>query len=275
MKEYELYMKSHCEYPDYEDTCWAKSRKNALQIFAKRINRPTNEDFWCWKDLDEYVKEIKQKGGKMNILKRIIRVVAISTLAYLILGGLLGVFACEGNGCRIDGVVMDSNDGESGDIFTYDCNKGNIDVGKWVNPTEVPELKGEKGDKGDRGLRGFIGKSGADGEDGATGDKGDTGATGKKGNKGDRGLRGLQGERGKGLDDRYELMVEGRVLDTKRTTWSIYAGRDINNDVNIYGVKVTVKFGKSYEERELEKIKEEIRKIKSVQVANYINNISE
>jgi hypothetical protein len=274
MKEYELYIKSHCEHPDYEDSCWAKSRKNALKIFAKKINRLTNEDFWSWEDLDEYVMEIK-KGGNMAILKRVLRVVIISALAYLILGFLMSAFACEGNDCRTDGNVMDSNRGSEGTILMYDCRNGNTDVGKWVDPTEVPELKGEKGDKGDKGEIGLQGIAGQDGINGENGTKGDTGDTGATGEKGEQGIQGLQGERGKGLDDRYELMVEGRILDTKRTTWSVYAGRDINNDVNIFGAKVTIKLGSSYEEREIKKIKAEIRKIKNVQVSNYINNISE
>lgn len=39
MKIYEIYIKSHCEAPDYEDWCEAKSKKEATNIFLKKMGR--------------------------------------------------------------------------------------------------------------------------------------------------------------------------------------------------------------------------------------------
>lgn len=124
----------------------------------------------------------------------------------------------------------------------------------------LDELKGEKGDtgaKGEQGIQGVDGQNGEKGDTGATGAKGDNGQNGAKGDtgvKGDTGAQGLQGAQGKGLKDRYEGIVELRVVDTKNTTWSVYGGYDFNNDVNIVGGKVVVKIGKSYVEKEMEKL---------------------
>ena len=37
-QEYYLYIKSHCEAPDYEDNCMAISKLQAANIFARRMN---------------------------------------------------------------------------------------------------------------------------------------------------------------------------------------------------------------------------------------------
>lgn len=110
---------------------------------------------------------------------------------------------------------------------------------------------GLNGQDGSIGPQGEAGKEGQAGTDGKAGDKGDTGS---KGDTGEKGQQGIQGPQGKGLEDRVELIGEIRVLDTKRTTWSVYAGRDVNNGVGIYGAKVTVKLGRSYEERRLDEL---------------------
>ena len=36
--KYYIYIKSHCESPDYEDECEVKTRKEAIKMFTKRIN---------------------------------------------------------------------------------------------------------------------------------------------------------------------------------------------------------------------------------------------
>jgi len=133
----------------------------------------------------------------------------------------------------------------------------------------VDELKGVDGKDGKDGLNGTNGTTGingADGKDGQAGEKGETGDAGVKGDKGDegkegkKGEQGIQGPQGKGLEDRYEVIGEVRVLDTKKTTTSIYAGRDINNDNNIFGVKFTYKLGRSYYERKIDEIEARLNK---------------
>jgi len=183
-------------------------------------------------------------------------------------------WACVGNDCEFDSNVQDTNDGgNKGYIFTYCGEKGNNSLGTWVNPKDVPELKGAKGDKGDRGatgatgsqgvagqdgLNGVDGENGSDGQNGEQGETGSTGETGAEGKEGSKGDVGLTGQQGKGLEDRQEGILEIRVLDTKNTTWSIYNGYDFNNQINITGVKVTIKFGTSYEEREITKLQQRI-----------------
>jgi len=219
-------------------------------------------------------------------------------LTVLVLVLMVGVsYACTGNDCDFDSNVQDTNDGNRGYIFTYCGEKGNNSLGTWVDPSFLKGEKGDKGDTGatglagrdgldgingidgEDGLNGTNGINGVDGKGGAKGDtgsqgeqgiqgvKGDvglTGATGEKGNtgdtgsKGDEGKEGKKGEQGKGLEDRYEVIGEIRVLDTRKTTTSIYAGRDINNDVNIVGIKFTYKLGQSYYEKKINELESKI-----------------
>jgi hypothetical protein len=102
------------------------------------------------------------------------------------------------------------------------------------------------------------GKDGTNGLNGKDGVKGDTGLKGDVGDKGEKGIQGTQGKQGKGLEDRYEVIGEVRLFDTRKTAWSIYAGRDFNNDNNIFGAKVTIKLGKSYEEKRLDELEAKI-----------------
>lgn len=85
------------------------------------------------------------------------------------------------------GTVKDNNNGNKGDILinTGELNGKQNDIGTWVNPKDVPELKGEKGDKGDTGLQGV---------------KGDTGEQGVAGTDGKDGLNGIDGQDGKDVD---------------------------------------------------------------------------
>jgi hypothetical protein len=197
------------------------------------------------------------------------------------------------------GSVLDDNDGKEGQILVNTGHdNGNSDIGTWV---DSDFLKGEKGDKGDTGEQGIQGEKGDRGEQGIQGEKGETGQDGKngvdgqdgingengvdgkdgekgdKGDKGNKGDRGYKGETGKGLEDRYELMIEARILDTKRTTWSIYGGHDFNNDINIVGAKCTIKFGKSYEEKRLDELEEKLKVMtennnENIEVVPYGNN---
>ena len=66
------------------------------------------------------------------------------------------------------------------------------------------------------------------------------------------------------------MIGEVRVLDTRKTTWSIFAGRDVNNDTNIYGAKFTYKLGRSYEERRLDELE---RKLNTLQESESLRTI--
>ena len=196
-------------------------------------------------------------------------------IIFLFVAGSLGnVFACVGDKCITDSNVQDSNDGNKGYIFVYNCEKGNDSVGEWVDPTTITTLKGDKGDTGEQGIQGiqgFTGDKGDTGEQGIqgligeqgiqglignignTGEQGIQGVQGKTGVKGDKGDKGDRGLRGKGLRNQQKAGIELRVFDTKRTTFSVYMNNDFNNKVTETGVKLTIKLGTSYEEREIAK----------------------
>jgi len=42
--KYLIYIKSHCEAPDYEDEVEAKSKKEAVKYFLTKLNR--GDDYW-------------------------------------------------------------------------------------------------------------------------------------------------------------------------------------------------------------------------------------
>ena len=60
VKYFEIYIKSHCEAPDYEDWCKAESKEEASRIFAYKLNRLFNYDEFCGeKDLLDNIREFK------------------------------------------------------------------------------------------------------------------------------------------------------------------------------------------------------------------------
>jgi hypothetical protein len=291
---------------------------------------------------------------------RKITIMILLVLSFVLVGKL---YACTGDDCKATGNVMTSNDGNKGNIFVYDCKQGQTNVGEWVDPKDVPELKGEKGDKGDTGAKGDKGnagtngtngidgkdgKDGINGQDGAKGEKGDTGEAGKdgqngidgkngengkdglngekgdkgdngvdgkngdkgdtgdKGDKGDQGDKGLgeKGDNGKdgldglngkdvdpklvkelqekdtqtnnridGLDKRVsaleatQYVIEGvvRVYDSKRLTIAPFVRQNLNrNKIDTVGLRFTIKLGKSYEEKVLEKQEARLQKLEAI-----------
>lgn len=54
--KYELLLKSHCDYPDYQDECEAASKIDAAKIFAK--SNSLRE--YRWQDLLPYTNLIKE-----------------------------------------------------------------------------------------------------------------------------------------------------------------------------------------------------------------------
>ena len=43
MKTYYLYIKSHCEYPDFEGEVEAGNKKEAIKMFLKNLNQGTGD----------------------------------------------------------------------------------------------------------------------------------------------------------------------------------------------------------------------------------------
>lgn len=186
----------------------------------------------------------------------------------LLIGLIIICFLRIGEVYACYGWVRDNNNGKKGDILIHSGKMEGCkdDVGTWVNPKDVPELKGEKGDPGLQGIQGLKGEKGDAGSKGDTGDKGDKGETGEQGPKGEQGLQGIQGPRGEGLKDRHELQLELRLLETKRTITSLYYIKDFNNKINTIGAKMTIKLGKSYTDRKLRELEEKLSQLQEEQI---------
>lgn len=56
MRIYQIYIKSHTDAPDYEDSCSAEDLKEASRIFAERIARNSDED-WGAGELEQFIEE--------------------------------------------------------------------------------------------------------------------------------------------------------------------------------------------------------------------------
>jgi hypothetical protein len=57
MKKYELLIKSHCAFPDYQDECEAYSLNNAAKVFMER----NKMNLWGWEKemLLSYICEVE------------------------------------------------------------------------------------------------------------------------------------------------------------------------------------------------------------------------
>ena len=207
-------------------------------------------------------------------------------LTLLIVMSLFCVYAFAGQN-----TVKDDNDGNAGYIFVATgTQQGNSNVGHWTNPTELPELKG---DKGDAGINGTDGTNGTNGTDGTTpvkgvdyidGINGTDGVTPVKGKDYFDGLNGTDGINGKDVDpttvdnlkstdsqlsnridslnsrlnrlERTQFVAEFefRVFDSKRLTISPFIRQNFTRSkLDTVGVRFTIKLGKSYEEKLIEK----------------------
>jgi hypothetical protein len=120
----------------------------------------------------------------------------LTVVAVLSLFIASNVYACVGNDCDLDSNVQDTNDGNKGYIFVYDCEKGNNSLGKWVDPKDVPELKGENGERGETGATGATGQAGRDGVDGLNGTNGSDGKDGQTGYTPIKGIDYVDGKDG-------------------------------------------------------------------------------
>ena len=138
------------------------------------------------------------------------------------------------------GSVLDNNNGNKGQVLINSGkDNGNSDVGTW---TDSDFLKGDKGDQGEKGDIGTAGQDGTSGKDGTNGEDG---------GKGDKGEQGIEG---KGLKHPLELQYEAVIKSWKKVDLSVYYIRDFNNETDTLGVKVKHYWGKSWSERELERV---------------------
>lgn len=189
----------------------------------------------------------------------------------------------DGNGVDTDHVYLDDIIGKDG----VDGRDGKNGKNGYNGKDGKDGKDGIKGDKGDRGRRGAKGDKGNDGKDGKKGDTGRKGANGNDGVDGVDGQDGIDGDKGdkgdRGKDHdpkvieelnkrvnelnqpKYYLVPQVRLIDTKKWEVKPYAKFDVQDNFKFKeaGAKVTFKFGKSYEEKMIEKLQETVNKIEA------------
>jgi hypothetical protein len=222
---------------------------------------------------------------KENTVKKTIWFSVILTVLLLLMVSVS--FACVGAACKKESNIGDINDGQPGNILTYYCEKGAESLGKWTDPKDIPELKGEDGKDGYTPIKGVDYFDGLNGKDGI-GKDGTNGVDGKTPVKNVDyfdGLNGINGTNGKDVDPKlvnslteknneqdnrlnnvekrisqlektqYKFQTELRIIDTKRLTVSSYVSQNYTRSgmVDEAGIRVVIKVGKSYEETMIEK----------------------
>jgi hypothetical protein len=186
--------------------------------------------------------------------------------------------------------VKSTNENEAGYILVgTGLHQGSSEIGEWVKAGSIEELKGAKGDKGDQGIQGIQGEKGDKGDKGDNGkdvdpstvlnlQNADTVLDSKvsavslnqtawnsrqdvtlkdhearitdntnKINDVDRRVQKLE-------KTQYVVETEVRLLDTKHMSVAPFVRHNATRGkLDTVGVRVTMKIGQSYEERELAK----------------------
>ena len=115
----------------------------------------------------------------------------------------------------------------------------------------------EKGEKGDKGDKGDKGRSGPEAPKGEPGEPGKDGAIGEDG--ADANTNALEGTVRHMQETKYILQGEIRLFDSRKFKLNVFGQYDIRHTRgHQVGIGLTYKIGKSYEERQIEKLKETI-----------------
>lgn len=129
-----------------------------------------------------------------------------------------------------------------------------------IDYVPLAQLKGATGQTGAQGTQGSAGSNGAQGATGSQGVQGTKGDVGEKGDKGDRGLQGPKGDSADvpAIDPRIE--VEVREYDSTHWTVSSFASFGFQSSTPRYivGQKLTLKLGKSAEQREIDQLRKQL-----------------
>jgi len=177
---------------------------------------------------------------------------------------------------------------EVGSVLYYGTPSGNSQ-GTWGLPSTIPGLQGAPGETGatgpagangldgqsivgpagapgSEGTPGVAGTPGTNGADGATGAQGVAGAQGVKGNAGTMGAKGATGAQGvrgdaanaPAIDPRLNVRI--RQFDSQHWTLASFASFGMTSQTARYivGEELTLKLGKSYEERRLDALESRI-----------------
>ncbi len=124
----------------------------------------------------------------------------------------------------------------------------------WGDPSSIPGLQGAPG------TNGVDGVNGADGAAGTNGSNGTNGAKGKDGSNGRDGVNGKNLE-APTIDPRLD--VEVREFDSRHWSMSSYASFALQTGTARYvvGQKLTLKLGKSFEEKQREILEKKLLKM--------------
>ncbi len=141
----------------------------------------------------------------------------------------------------------------AGDILYYNGISGNT-AGTWAQPSSIPGLQGAPGNDGTNGSDGVNGSNGVDGA---------AGANGKDGSAGANGTNGINGKNfsAPAIDPR--LNVEIRYFDSQHWFMASGASFALQTGSARYIVTQTLglKLGKSYEEKQREKLEKDVRRL--------------
>jgi hypothetical protein len=134
-------------------------------------------------------------------------------------------------------------------------------------PQGIPGLQGPMGFIGPMGPQGRPGFNGANGVNGTQGVAGAMGATGAQGQTGKAGAAGVQGPAGPAQDVPAidpRLDVEVREYDAKHWAMSSYASFGMQSGTSRYivGQRLTLKLGRSSEQRELDQLRKEVEQLR-------------
>lgn len=127
--------------------------------------------------------------------------------------------------------------------------------------------------KGANGATGAAGAIGAAGTAGTNGSKGDTGEAGTKGSQGDKGDKGDSGKPGDDGENRLNVNVgaEVRWYDWKHVALSSGYRYDLQHHGHVVdALVVQFKIGKSYEGRQMEKLRHDILDLQRQAAATFI-----
>lgn len=211
-------------------------------------------------DYGRYYIETKYKGGYNGI-----------DPDYIYLDEIMGQDGIDGK----DGI--NGEQGETGD-------KG--DTGEQGIQGEKGD-KGKQGEKGDIGLQGEKGQNGIDGINGTNGERGEKGDTGlldeETLNEITQNITNIDNltdvnkkkviDNSKRLDDhenrlgdleQTQVVVEGqiRIQDSKKLQTKPFVRYNFTrNKIDLYGVKVIYKWGKSYEEKRIEELENRLEQL--------------
>lgn len=130
--------------------------------------------------------------------------------------------------------------------------KNDID---YIPLTQLKGIDGAQGVQGLQGVAGLTGATGLVGQTGANGTQGVTGQTGAKGVKGDTGERGRDAT----IETRALVGVGVQIASERYYDVQTFIDYDATNGkIGFFGARLLFKPGKSYETRELEKLRKEI-----------------